>query len=145
MFSVSISAFSSREYALSWSTSVASSCRGSGPAGEAGWAVRDLNESRRTCPPCSTAIGARTRRIEESQLIGSIRKRFACAHFVPRPLDHNRGMEPPKKRVNMGGDGLWPPWANVLTCMGLPQAGMAELADAADSKSADLRVLGVRL
>jgi hypothetical protein len=26
-----------------------------------------------------------------------------------------------------------------------PQAGMAELADAADSKSADLRVLGVRL
>ncbi len=37
------------------------------------------------------------------------------------------------------------PWANVLTCMGLPQAGMAELADAADSKSADLRVLGVRL
>ena len=26
-----------------------------------------------------------------------------------------------------------------------PKAGMAELADAADSKSADLRVLGVRL
>ena len=27
----------------------------------------------------------------------------------------------------------------------MPRAGMAELADAADSKSADLRVLGVRL
>ena len=33
----------------------------------------------------------------------------------------------------------------MLTCELSSRAGMAELADAADSKSADLRVLGVRL
>ena len=35
--------------------------------------------------------------------------------------------------------------SSKLICTELPnQAGMAELADAADSKSADLRVMGVR-
>jgi hypothetical protein len=52
---------------------------------------------------------------------------------------------PVKRPRGLCGDELPKTRGPVLTCEYPFRAGMAELADAADSKSADLRVLGVRL